>query len=113
MLFALRDEKKAIIAVSERQLNNDWEAVNLEDEDVRAFLQENPDISEKVMQAHDADFIRVLEDLLDLLMQKQVIHFTELPEPVQSKLLNRRRYREAMRELSDTTLLLEGDDEIF
>ncbi|OED41490.1 hypothetical protein ACH42_13735 [Endozoicomonas sp. (ex Bugula neritina AB1)] len=113
MLFALRDDKQTIIAVSERKLNDDWVAVELEDEDVRSFLQENPEISERVMQAQDADFIRVLEDVIDLLLDKQVIQFTELPNPVQTKLLNRRRYRETMRELSDTTQLLEGDDGIF
>lgn len=113
MLFALRDETQSIIAVSEKKLNSDWEAVELEDDDVRAFLQENPEISERVMEAQDAGFIRVLEDVIDLLLDKQVIQFTELPDPVQTKLLNRRRYRETMRELSDTTQLLEGDDEIF
>ena len=113
MLFALRDEKQSIIAVSERKLTDDWEHIELEDEALHAFLQKNPAIGSKVMQAADADFIRVLEDVIDLLVDKQVIQFTELPNPVQTKLLNRRRYREEMRGQSDTTQLLDGDEEIF
>ena len=113
MLFALKDEKQSIIAISERKLTDDWESIELEDEALHAFLQKNPAIGNKVMQAADADFIRVLEDVIDLLVDKQIIQFTELPNPVQTKLLNRRRYREEMRGQSDTTQLLDGDEEIF
>ena len=113
MLYVLKDENQQIIAVSERALADGWEAVDLEDESLHAFLQSNPAIGNKVMQAADADFIRVLEDVIDLLIDKQIIQFTELPNPVQTKLLNRRRYREEMRGDSDTTHLLDGDDEIF
>lgn len=113
MFYVLRDDKQQIIAVSDRELAKGWTQVDLEDEGLRAFLQENPAIGNKVMQAADADFIRVLEDVIDLLVDKEVIQFTELPGPVQSKLLNRRRYREALRGPSDTTHLLDADDEIF
>ncbi|WOG27998.1 hypothetical protein [Endozoicomonas sp. 8E] len=113
MLYALKDEKGEIQAVADRQLTDDWEVVNLEDEAVHTFLQRNPTIGSKVMQAADADFIRVLEDLIDLLIDKQIIQFTELPNPVQKKLLNRRRYREELRDQDDTTHLIDGGDEIF
>ncbi|WP_252177683.1 hypothetical protein [Endozoicomonas sp. 4G] len=113
MLYALKDEKGDIQAVADKPLTEDWELVNLEDEAVHAFLQRNPTIGGKVMQAADADFIRVLEDLIDLLIDKQVIQFTELPDPVQNKLLNRRRYREELRDRDDTTHLIDNDDEIF
>ena len=113
MFFVLKDEKQNIIAVSDRALTEDWVEVELEDEALLAFLQKNPAIGNKIMQAADADFIRVLEDVIDLLIDKQVIQFTELPNPVQNKLLNRRRYREQLRGDSDTTELLSGDDGIF
>lgn len=113
MLYALKDESGEIVAVSDRALTDDWKFVDLEDEAVHSFLQRNPAIGGKVMQAADADFIRVLEDVIDLLIDKSIIQFTELPDPVQNKLLNRRRYREEMRGLDDTTHLLDSDDEIF
>ncbi|WP_051786397.1 hypothetical protein [Endozoicomonas numazuensis] len=113
MLYALKDEKGNIQAVSDKQLSEEWVFVNLEDEAVHAFLHRNPAIGGKVMQAADADFIRVLEDVIDLLIDKQIIQFTELPDPVQNKLLNRRRYREELRGQDDTTHLIDGGDEIF
>ena len=111
MLFALKDDKGNIVAIAEKPLNDDWTSVNFEDEAVHSFLQLNPTIGGKLMQAVDADFIRVLEDVIDLLIDKSVIQFTELPDPVQSKLLNRRRYREELRANDDRTNLIEGDDE--
>ena len=113
MLYVLRDEGQQIIAVSDRELGDSWNPVDLEDEALHAFLQKNPTIGNKVMQAADADFIRVLEDVIDLLCDKQVIQFTELPDPVQNKLLNRRRYRAEMMGDRDTTHLLDNDGEIF
>ena len=113
MLYVLRDKSQQIIAVSDRQLAKEWQQVDLEDEALHAFLQKNPVIGNKVMQATDADFIRVLEDVIDLLIDKQVIQFTDFPDAVQTKLLNRRRYREEIRSASDTTHLLDSDDAIF
>ena len=112
MLYVLRDESQQIIAVSERKIGDSWDSVDLEDEALHVFLQKNPNIGNKVMQAADADFIRVLEDVIDLLCDKQIIQFTDLPNPVQNKLLNRRRYREMITE-PDSTHLLDNDGEIF
>ena len=103
MLYALRDEQDNIMAVSERAISADWKPISLEDEALHAFLNKNPAIGNKVMQAADADFIRVLEDVIDLLIDKELIQFTELPPPVQTKLLNRRRYREELTSKRDTT----------
>jgi len=42
----------------------------------------------------DADFVRVIEDLIDVLIVKNVISITDLPAEVQSKLLARKSFRE-------------------
>lgn len=42
------------------------------------------------LAALDLEFIRVIEDVIDLLVDHKVIRFTDLPVPVQDK-LNRRR----------------------
>ena len=111
MLYALKDNDGAIIAVAEKPLSDEWRSVDLEDEAVHTFIQRNPTVGGKLMQAADADFIRVLEDVIDLLIDKSVIQFTELPNPVQNKLLNRRRYREELRNKDDRTNLINGEDE--
>jgi hypothetical protein len=42
----------------------------------------------------DADFIRVLEDVIDALTSRNVINITDLPEVAQSKLFARKSFRE-------------------
>lgn len=48
-------------------------------------------------KALDQDFIRVIEDLVDLLIQQNVIRMTDLPLEAQRKLLSRKGVRERMR----------------
>ena len=113
MLYALRDENNNITAVSQKAISPEWQPVSFEDKALKAFLDSNPEMGNKVMEAADADFIRVLEDVIDLLIEKEVIRFTELPSPVQNKLLNRRRYREELTGRKDTTHLLDSDDNLI
>jgi hypothetical protein len=42
----------------------------------------------------DADFVRVLEDLIDTLIVKNVLNITDLPEQAQAKLFARKGFRE-------------------
>jgi hypothetical protein len=42
----------------------------------------------------DADFIRVLEDVIDALMSRNLLNITDLPEEAQSKLFQRRSFRD-------------------
>jgi hypothetical protein len=53
----------------------------------------------------DMKLIRVLEDLVELLLSQGVIRFTDLPEPAQEKLLERRNLRTS----ADRLELLGGD----
>jgi hypothetical protein len=42
----------------------------------------------------DADFVRVLEDVIDTLIGKNVLNITDLPAEAQAKLFSRKSYRE-------------------
>jgi hypothetical protein len=55
----------------------------------------------------DADLVRVLEDLVDVLIQRQVIRVTDLPPPAQRKLFERKQFRER-RGLESLTLFGAG-----
>ncbi|BBL57707.1 hypothetical protein [Methylomonas koyamae] len=55
----------------------------------------------------DSEMVRVIDDLVDLLVAKQVLIFTELPERVQSKLLARKQLRNDMNALQNPVV----DDE--
>jgi hypothetical protein len=59
--------------------------------DVRAFVGAGPgDEFERL----DADFVRVIEDLIDTLIMKNVINITDLPDQAQAKLFARKSFRE-------------------
>ncbi|WP_067515766.1 hypothetical protein [Endozoicomonas ascidiicola] len=113
MIYVLRDENNEISAISEKPLSEQWHSIDTEDEGLKQFLKRNPDAGNQLMETSDIEFIRVLEDVIDLLIDKEVIQFTEFPDAVQRKLLNRRRYRESLRSQSDATQLLENGDTIF
>ena len=42
----------------------------------------------------DADFVRVLEDVIDTLITKNILNITDLPEQAQAKLFARKSFRE-------------------
>lgn len=56
----------------------------------------------------DTGLVRVLEDLIDILIGKGLLQFTDLPEPAQNKLLARRLTRE---QLNHALKLLSGEDD--
>ncbi len=70
----------------------------------REFLaDEHPDVQAFVGHAAprpeefgrlDADFVRVLEDVIDTLIVKNVINITDLPAEAQAKLFARKSFRE-------------------
>ena len=44
----------------------------------------------------DADFVRVLEDLIDTLIVKNIVTISDLPERAQAKVYARKSYRDRM-----------------
>ena len=57
----------------------------------------------------DLDFVRVLDDLIYLLMDKGIFSFTELPEAAQRKLMK----RQSLRRRDDSVDLLSDTDDEF
>ena len=76
--------------------------------DVRAFIGAAPaGASADGFASLDADFIRVIEDVIDTLISKNVINITDLPVEAQTKLFGRKGYRERT---TKDALKLFGDD---
>ncbi|MFG5407839.1 hypothetical protein ABXN37_06685 [Piscinibacter sakaiensis] len=48
----------------------------------------------------DADFVRVVEDLIDVLLAKNILNVTDLPAEAQTKLFARKGFREKVSLLS-------------
>jgi hypothetical protein len=61
--------------------------------DVQAFVG-NGAAAREDFNRLDADFVRVIEDVIDTLIVKNVINITDLPEQAQAKLFARKSFRE-------------------
>ena len=61
--------------------------------EVQAFVGNDPSTRDDFSRL-DADFVRVIEDVIDTLIVKNVINITDLPEQAQAKLFARKSFRE-------------------
>ncbi|QJI32047.1 tryptophan synthase subunit beta [Pseudomonas sp. ADAK18] len=64
------------------------------------FADEKAEVSLKQLKHSDSEMIRVLEDLIQVLIQKGVINLTDLPVAAQEKLKDRSSARESLGGLS-------------
>lgn len=71
-----------------------------------AAMPSTVEAGQNELSATDLGLIRVLEDVIDLLIERGVIRFTDLPAAAQTKLLERRSMRASLRKLD-----LLGDEE--
>jgi hypothetical protein len=115
MPYVTRNKKgeiKAIHAAPPPNSKAEWVAPEQMDEVIN-FLNasQSADHSYTFMTTSDLELIRVLEDLIDLLCEKHIIAFTELPETAQQKLGIRKQVRKSMEGLS--TLINEDEKGIF
>lgn len=77
--------------------------------DVQAFLG-TAAVATANFGESDAEFVRVLEDLIDTLIVKNVIYHTDLPPAAQKKLLARKGLRSR---LQGALTLLGNDDRLI
>jgi len=98
MLYVKRDDAGNIISLHNKPEPGTGEQKSLMDEEILAFLNKNVDTDPRMqlLSLSDISIIRILEDLIDLLVRKNVILFTELPEQAQAKIRDRKRLRENM-----------------
>lgn len=92
MLYVARDQDGRIREMHPAPAGDAAEALPADNPEVLQFIHEQWRRNE--LEALDREFIRVIEDTLELLMAKNVILFTDLPPKVQEKLLRRREVRQ-------------------
>jgi len=105
MPFVKRNDRGDIIAVSPTHESGFAEQVEPDDAQLVDFM-EGLSVEKPSLDSTDQDFIRVLEDVVELLISKGVILFTELPESAQEKMMHRQRLRS---EMSDRLDLIGSD----
>jgi hypothetical protein len=104
-MYVKRDKEGRIEAVARQATPDIGETIDDTDPELTAFLRGGDPEGLAALRASDLEVVRVLEDLIEVLIEKGVIQFTELPEAAQNKLLQRKRLRRS----SDLTLF--EDDE--
>jgi hypothetical protein len=92
MPFVKRDEQGAVIALSQESGAGFSEELSQDDPAVTAFLNDVGGQA-STLEASDLDLIRVVEDVVELLIAKGLILFTELPEDAQQKIMRRQKMR--------------------
>lgn len=98
MVYVKRDQDGHIVAVSREQQPDGWETLAQDSPELVAFASILTG-GQKELITTDLALARVVEDLIDLLIDRHVIHFTDFPEAAQKKLLTRRSLRSSLRSL--------------
>jgi len=111
MPFVTRNTDSKITTLHDEKQYDEQEFLSNDNPQIIAFLKKFTEENEDQVYLNQSDFelVRVLEDLVDLLTEKHIILFTELPPAAQNKLLRRKSARKSLQ----TSLLSDEDDNIF
>lgn len=90
MPYVRRDPEGRLLSLHREAEAGAQEFVADDTPEVQAFVAA---LAPDSFKALDADFVRVLEDLIDVLIAKHVINLTDLPGEAQDKLYARRTHR--------------------
>ncbi len=106
MLYVERDEKGIIISIHRSPGPNAIESKPAVDKELLEFLNKttSAEPGKMLLSLTDTGMIRLVEDLIDLLINKNVILYTDLSEQAQEKIQERKQIRE---KLSSQTLTVD------
>ena len=108
VVYVDRNAAGEIVSVSRVAGSDAAEKKSAADAEVLAFLQDLSPGHAAFIES-DLSLIRVVEDLIDVLIHKEMLRLTDLPDRVQAKLLERRKLRGS---LSSLNLLSDEDESI-
>jgi hypothetical protein len=92
MLYVARDGRGKVCELHPMPLGEAREAMSADNPEVLQFIHERWRQNE--LDVLDRDFVRVIEDTIELLIAKDLILFTDLPPKVQDKLMRRKEVRQ-------------------
>ena len=117
MPYVVRQADGGISAILNQKTAEAEEHLPADHPEIIAFMGADPETAghysaetraRLALQDTDTDIARVTEDLVHLLVKKNVILFTELPEMVQEKLMSREQLRT---QLNTSEYMIISDDE--
>jgi len=103
MPYVNRNEQGRVVQLLDAPSSGASEWLELSHPEVIELLQRPVNETElkKSLVSSDGEMVRVVEDLIDLLMERQVFVFTELPDAVQAKLNARKKLRHDVNAISN------------
>ena len=107
MPYVQLDAEGRICALSAEQSEVVSEWIESDAPKLRAYLESMQPGAPSALVESDQALIRVLEDLVEPLIAKDMMRFTDLPEAAQQKLLQRRSLRASINSLN----LLDDDEQ--
>ena len=112
MPYVMRNAEGRIIAVLSEEVEG-AEFITTNDSELGRFLsEETPEKrAQRELVESDMGLIRVIEDLINILVERGVIMFNDFPEPVQRKLMARSGMRKEFSYVDD--LFNPGEEEQF
>jgi len=111
MPYITRDKENKIQSLHHEKQIEGQEFLPNSDPEILLFYKDDGSESEERLYLNqtDMDLIRVLEDVVDLLTEKHIILFTELPAAAQNKLLQRKSIRQNLQ----NSIIDTEEDNIF
>jgi hypothetical protein len=100
MPYVARDGEGRIVGVFDRAIAGATEEISAGSPEIKAFLEStsktSPEELRQILSESDLGMARLVEDLIDLLIDKGVIKFTDLPPAASAKYLQRQVARERL-----------------
>ena len=98
MRYIFRDDEGTITAVYAHPQDFATEEVAPDDPELLTFLsgQGEQDFLRSYLTATDAELLRIVEDLVNVLVEKNLLMLADFPEAARKKLLNRKAVRERL-----------------
>ena len=105
MLYTKRNPSGDIVMLGKEPTSECNETIAPDSPEVLAFLDDHQGSTSNFI-ASDLAFVRVVEDILEVLLDKGIITFTDLPEAAQAKVMERKSLR-----VKNNVDLLGGDSD--
>ncbi len=93
MIYAIRDARGQIVSLHREALPG-TEGLPHTHPDILHFLGEERE--QRQFASLDAGLVRVIEDLIDALIRRNVLNITDLPMEAQLKLFDRKHFRDGI-----------------
>jgi predicted RNA-binding protein len=107
-MFVKKDSTGTIVSVSQVKMIEVDQFMQNDDPELQEFLNSNKAEDKLELDKSDSSMARVLEDVINLLVDQGVIRFTDLPHAAQTKLISRKNLRGQIKSVD----LLENESDL-